>query len=233
MAGRFRLSFRRQAPRPSLAYCYFESKARLDRLDCIRGDQGYLISRSFFRQLGGFDTSLPYLEDIRLAEAVDKQGAWLLLPADISTSARRFETEGLSERQVINAIITAAVAAGWDELLQAMPDLYRSSYSNERLQLFPLLDGIRGMIAGHDRTWRRSFWRSTGRHVAANAWQIFFWLDVRDAFRETVAAGEPPYRWYDLYCRRLRPLFESPPAALLAQLLTRLWFRWMLFTTRR
>jgi len=230
VAARFRLRFRRTDPTPSLAYFFYESKALLERIDCIRGDQGFLLSRSFFNRLGGFDTSLPYLEDIRLAERVENGGVWRLLPAGISTSARRFETEGLYERQVVNAIITAAVAAEWNELLEAMPGLYRSSCSSDRLRLLPLLKGIHTLIAGHDRSWRRTFWQCTGRHVAGNAWQLFFWLDVRRAFR-TGAADVTP-RWYGFYQRNLKTLFESSAAGLLGQLLTRIWFRYMLISTR-
>ena len=230
VASRFRLRFRRTDSRPSPAYFYYESKARLNRADCIRGDQGFLLSRRYFDRLGGFDCSLPYLEDVRLAAAVERAGRWQLLPAVLSTSARRFETEGIFERQVINAIITAAVAAEWNELLEAMPGLYRSSCSSSRLQLFPLLDGIRLLIAGHDRSWRRHFWQSTGRHVAGNAWQLFYWLDVRRAFRS--GAGDVEPRWYRFYQRHLISLFESTAAGLPGQLLTKIWFRCMLVMTR-
>jgi len=227
-AARFRLHFRRQEARPSLAYYYGESKARLNRADCIRGDQAYLLGRTDFDRLGRFDESLPFLEDVRLAALVAERGDWLLLPADISTSARRFEQEGFYERQVANVIIVNAVATVWDELLQAMPGLYRNSSTGGRLMLFPLLAGVRSLIDGHDRDWQRSFWRGTGRHVAGNAWQLFFWLDVRRSFRSGEGPDGVEPRWFEFYEQRLKPLFESFPAALLAELLTRTWFRWLL-----
>lgn len=230
-AGRFRLHFRRRDPRPSLAYCYHEAKARLNRGTCIRGDQGYLIERTTFERFGRFDCSLPFLEDVRLAALLAENGGWLLLPSDISTSARRFEQEGFYERQVANVIIVNALATGWDELLNAVPGLYRCNTSG-RLALFPLLDGVRTMINCHDRTWQRSFWQATGGHVAANAWQIFFWLDVRRAFRSGKVADAVDPSWLRVYEQRLKPLFESRLAARLAQMLTRAWFRWMLHTTR-
>jgi hypothetical protein len=129
---------------------------------------------------------------------------------------------------VANVIIVNAVATGWDELLQAMPALYRNSSASDRLRLFPLLDGVRSLIYGHDRKWRRSFWRVTGRHVASNAWQLFFWLDVRRSYRSGKEADHVEPRWLELYEQRLKCFFESFPAALLAELLTRIWFRWML-----
>lgn len=228
VAARFRLRFRRQDDRPSPAYFYSESKARLNRADCIRGDQACLVSRAAFDRFGRFDETLPYLEDVRLAALVADQGAWLLVPADISTSARRFEQEGYYERQVVNAIIVNAVATAWDELLQAMPGLYRDSSTGGGLKLFPLVDGVRRLIDGHDRAWRRSFWRATGRHVASNAWQFFFWLDVRRAFRSGKNPDQVEPRWLGVYEKHLKPAFGSFPAALLAELLTRFWLRWLL-----
>jgi rSAM/selenodomain-associated transferase 2 len=230
-AARFRLRFLRRDSSPSLAYCYHEAKARLNRGNCIRGDQGCLIDPAIFEQLGRFDCSLPFLEDVRLATLLAGEGQWLLLPADISTSARRFEQEGFYERQVANVIIVNAIETGWNELLAALPGLYRCNSTSGRLALFPLLDGVRIMINSHDRKWRSSFWQATGGHVAANAWQIFFWLDVRRAFRSGRGPDEVEPYWLNLYEQRLKHLFESRPAARLAELLTRVWLRWMLYRT--
>jgi len=233
VAARFCLRFRRQQTTPSLAYFFYESKARLNRADCIRGDQGFMLTRSFFRKLGGFDESLPFLEDIGLAFAVENRTAWTLLPATISTSARRFETEGLCERQVINAIIANAVHLGWDELFLALPGLYRCRAESGRLLLFPLLEVIRTLIAGHDPGWRRRFWLDTGRYVAGNIWQLFFWLDVRRTFREGQEQTETPGPWSKRYVRFLEPLSRSFPLAVVTALAVRVWFRTLLVTSRR
>jgi hypothetical protein len=73
-------------------------------------------------KLGGFDETLELLEDNRFAEAVRKEGGWLLLPAEIVTSARRFETEGLAERQTLNALLMNFAAIGWDAFFRLAPD---------------------------------------------------------------------------------------------------------------
>ena len=233
VAARFALNFRRQHATPSLAYSFYESKARLNRADCIRGDQGFILTRSFFQQLGGFDESLPFLEDVRAAFAIEKQVAWTLLPATISTSARRFETEGFYERQVINAIIANAVHLRWDELFPALPELYRCRTESGRLLLFPLLTGIRALIAGHNAVWRRRFWLATGRYVSGNIWQLFFWLDVRRAFREGHQQTAAPGCWSRRYVRFLEPITRTFPAALVTAWAVRIWFRWILATSRR
>jgi rSAM/selenodomain-associated transferase 2 len=232
-AARFALSFRRSDNSPSLAYRYYEAKARLDRSDCIRGDQGFLLSRQFFRQIGGFDTSLPFYEDVRLVLSIEHQGTWMLLPVEITTSARRFETEGLCQRQVVNAIIVNAAVIEWAEFFCALPGLYRCHAETGRLLLLPLMTGIRSLLGDHTRSWLRTFWRATGRHVASNAWQLFFWFDVRRAFRAGKGVNEVEPRCLEFYRHHLAWLFQSAAVAMVAAALVRLWFNWLLFWGHR
>lgn len=225
IAARFALHFRRSNASPSLAYFFYEAKSRLNRTECIRGDQGFMLSRAFFHQLGGFAAALPFYEDVMMAAQVARHGSWRLLPVQISTSARRFEAEGLAPRQVVNAIIVNAAVVGWAEFFTALSGLYRCHAETGRLLLFPLLEGIRTLIAGHDHTWRRTFWRATGGHVAANAWQLFFWLDVRRAYRAGREPGEATHQCLGFFERRLARLFHGTSAAFAAAALVWLWFR--------
>jgi rSAM/selenodomain-associated transferase 2 len=230
-AARFGLQFRRSVESSSLPFFFYEAKARLPRAECVRGDQGFLLSRTTLSELGGFDESLPFLEDLRLALAFGRFGEWQLVPALLSTSARRFESEGLLERQTLNAIIVNNALAGWTQFFQELPGLYGRHDASSRLQLRPILDGISRMIADSSTEWRCSFWQATGRHVAGNAWQLFFWLDVRRAFREEKTADEVHPVWLSFYEQRLVSLFESRSAAWLAHVLVRLWLRRMLTKT--
>ena len=232
VAARFALRFRRQESGPSLAYSFYEAKARLNRVDCIRGDQGLLMARSFFEELGGFDESLPFLEDFRLAQAIGERAEWMLLPTEISTSARRFEAEGFYERQVANAIIVNAAVCGWSEFFSALPGLYRCSSESGRMLLFPLLDGIRTLLSRHPPAWRLSFWHATGQHVAANIWQLFFWLDVRRAFRNGAIQTEIPTYWGRLFDSYLEPLTRSPAIAAITAAAVWLWHRALLIIRR-
>ncbi|NVN89204.1 MAG: TIGR04283 family arsenosugar biosynthesis glycosyltransferase [Desulfuromonadales bacterium] len=233
VAGRFGLRFRRQTSSPSLAYAFYEAKARLNRADCIRGDQGFMLSRAFFNQMGQFDDSLPYLEDVRLALAIAGQASWILLPAEIFTSARRFETEGLYERQVANAIIANALICGWTELLTSLPDFYRCRAESGRLELHPLLNGTRRLIGCNPLQWQLSFWHATGRHVAANIWQLFFWMDVRRSFRAGRSRETIPKRWAYLFDRCLEPLSRTTAMAVMTAAVVWLWFQLLLITNRR
>jgi rSAM/selenodomain-associated transferase 2 len=228
LAARFALAFRRKNNTPSLPYFFYEAKARLDRHDCIRGDQGLLISRATFNRLGRFDTSLPFLEDIRFAGIVARHGRWLLLPVIITTSARRFEQEGLYERQVVNAIIANAVSAGWNELFTSLPGIYRSAAESGRFDLHSFLTGISTLLEGMSDSWRRNFWRATGRYVSENAWQLFFWLDARRDFTTGMDPGSVQPRWLDFYRKLPARFFATGLAARLAQLAVKIWFRIML-----
>lgn len=227
-AARFGLNFCRDEQHISPAWFYFEAKARLPRIDCIRGDQGFLLSRSLFAHAGGFDETLPFLEDLRLVTATVPQVEWLLLPATISTSPRRFEREGLRDRQILNAIIVNALVTGWTELFYRLPGIYRCHAESGRLPLQPLLADIRELIAGHDRDWRQTFWQDTGHHIATNAWQIFFWLDVRRAFRNGRDAGSVEPLWLGFYSRHLERYVRGRVAAFLAECAVKLWLRIML-----
>jgi len=223
LAARFGLRFRHSRPGCSLAYFYYEAKARLNRMDCIRGDQGVLITRDDFAALGGFCEALPFLEDIRCVEQVCVRGEWLLLPHEVTTSARRFETEGLLERQVVNAIIVNAIVTGWDEFFQHLP-VYRCHGETGRLLLLPFLDGVARLIRDQPAPWRGRFWRTTGAHVAANAWQLFWWWDVASAYRNGLSPGAVKPQMLTCYERHLARLFRSALAGRLAQALVWLWF---------
>lgn len=227
-AARFALKFRRSGHHPARAWFYFEAKARLPRVDCIRGDQGFLLNRPLFARAGGFDETLPFLEDLRLVAATAPQVEWLLLPAVISTSPRRFEREGLRERQILNAIMVNALVTGWAELFHTLPGLYRCHAETGRLLLRPLLADIKKLLAGYDSEWQRAFWQGTGHHVATNAWQIFFWLDVRRAFY--CGRGDNPVEplWLAFYNRRLQRYCKGRLAASLAEYGVKLWLRLML-----
>lgn len=234
-AARFCLRFRRSTSDNSLPYFFYEAKARLPRRDCLRGDQGFLLSRRTFNGVGGFDESLPFLEDLRLVAALPPCLDWQLVPAGISTSARRFESEGLLQRQTLNAIIANNFQLGWNRFFEKLPGLYRNHChtSGGKLLLYPILKDISRMLGQASAEWRSEFWRGTGRHVAANAWQLFFWLDVRSAFRRKGDPGEVRTGWLDFYHQRLERLFLSPFAALAARSAVRLWLRWMLFRGTR
>lgn len=224
VAGHCALRFRRCDDQPSLAYRYYEEKARLDRPGCTHGDQGFLLRRTFFDAIGPFDETLSVLEDTRFAERVRSGGRWLLLPAEIWTSARRFEVEGLRARQTLNALIMNFAAVCWHPFFREAPGLYRQQDRAGDLQLTPFLHTIRRLLGDLPLRRRLTLWYRTGTYVRGQAWQLAFCLDVRRSFHADLPLGmvDTPAlavcdRWFDRFT-------DHPPGRLFAALLVWCWF---------
>jgi rSAM/selenodomain-associated transferase 2 len=226
VAGHFALCFDRKDAAPSWGYYHFECKARLDRPECTHGDQGFLLRRGFFDAVGPFGESLPMLAETRLAEAVRATGLWLLLPVEILTSDRRFETEGLRERQTLNAIITNFAAAGWDPFFRELPRLYDCQQATGRLDLVSILRKTDRLMAMLSRSDRCRLWYATGRYVRDNAWQLALARDTRRSFRRGIPVGAGELPTLDCYDRWLDRITDNPPGRIAAALLTWLWLRW-------
>jgi len=233
VAARFSLRFQGRVGRMPFFYYVAESKARLDRPGCTHGDQGFLVSRHFFAEAGPFDQSCLVMEDTRFAETVRTKGAWVLLPAELVTSVRRFEKEGMAERQALNMILMALDAVGREDFIREMPGIYAAQSMAERLRLFPFLDRIRLLIKGLPYLARMKFWFSIGQYVSKNAWQIPFYLDVRKNYRNAVPVGTGKIPCLGFFGRTCEPLFQTRALAFLAAGLTYLSFHGFLFLARR
>lgn len=178
-AGHFRLRFLRSGKRNTLSYRYIEEKTALNRAGTANGDQGLLISANFFRSLGGFDESLPFLEDQRIGEKIRSHGRWLTLPGHLATSARRFESEGFHRRYLLMGIMMGLHSIGEQAFFSRAPGIYRVQEATGALLLSPFFGLLWRMIR---RDWGlagtvRVFYR-LGRYLRQNAWQLFFFLDV-------------------------------------------------------
>ena len=179
VAGHFRLRFMRSGQRNRLAYRYIEEKTALNRTNTTNGDQGLLLSRTFYHQLGGFDDSLPFLEDQRLAEKIRDQGRWLTLPGSLHTSARRFENEGFHRRYLLMGMMMGLFSIGELAFFTRAPGVYRVQQETGQLLLTPFFGLLWSMVR---RDWGlsgtlRTFYR-LGHYIRHNAWQLFFFLDV-------------------------------------------------------
>lgn len=179
VAGHFRLRFSRSDARHGLAYRYLEAKTGLNRPGTTNGDQGFLLSRAFFRHLGGFDDSLPFLEDQRLADRIRALGRWITLPGVLVTSARRFESEGFHGRYLLMGIIMGMYGIGEWRFFARAPGVYRVQADTGRLLLAPIFGLLWAMVR---RDWGlvgtvRTFYR-LGRVLRQNSWQPFLFLDV-------------------------------------------------------
>ena len=224
VAAHFPLRFLRSNLQPSLAFYYYECKTLLNRPGCINGDQGILITRTFFLELGGFDESLGFLEDELLARLIFEQGRWLLLPGTIQTSARRFESEGLYERQVLNALIMNFSNIDWHAFFHQVVGIYREQKDTPRLDLRPFFHTIVVLLKKETFKKRFSLWYRTGAYVNNNAWQIAFFLDVRASFKKASKQRLPTTHNLMIFDNFLRPCINHPVGFAAAGILTWLWF---------
>lgn len=197
VAGHFSLRFLRSTKRNALAYRYLEEKTACNREGTINGDQGLLLSRKFFDQLGGFDDSLPFLEDQRLAEKIRIQGRWMTLPGSLQTSARRFEAEGFHRRYLLMSMMMGLYNIGELAFFTRAPEVYRVQQETGKLLLSPFFSLIWHLIR-HD--WGlagsiRIFYR-LGSFIRRNFWQFFFFFDV--CLRPLLGADRYPFlNFYD------------------------------------
>ncbi|WP_455208812.1 glycosyltransferase [Kaarinaea lacus] len=212
-------------------YYFYESKTHLNRPDCINGDQGFWIAKDYLEWLGGFDESLPYMEDARLAQKIFETGKWITLPGEIETSARRFEAEGFTRRQILNSFLCNFNAMGVNEFFQSALDVYRTQNKTTQLHLQPFLKLAHQQMNGDGFKTALTRWYQTGGYIARNAWQLAFALDCRRNRKH----GFPPgiqnatrLKFFDQY---IAPLTDWAIVKALTGLLTAIWF-YSLFLTR-
>lgn len=197
IAGHFRLKFMRTQPRHELAYRYIEGKTRFNRPNTTNGDQGFLLKRSLFNQLAGFDESYPFLEDQKLAERIRQMGLWITLPGLLYSSARRFETEGFFQRYILMSIIMGAHSTGLDSFFRQTPAAYRLQHNTEKLLLGPFFGALWAVMhkeLGLVRSVR--LWLNAGRFIRQNTWQMFYLLDIIRRYRSGTR-GFPCLKLYD------------------------------------
>lgn len=222
LAGHWPLRFARRAPGHDFLFAYMQAKSASNRPGSINGDQGLLIRRQYYEQLGGYDESLPFFEDQRLAAKIFASGRWLLLPGVLETSARRFEAEGHAARYALMALIVGAEAGGLDEFLAALPAIYREQSATAALDLRHFLRALDAAIRALPADRRARLWARVGALLRDNAWQLAQSLDL--------ACGS---RSLALYDRHLAGRLAGPLGARLGDWLGRgffgaafAWARW-------
>lgn len=199
-AGHFQLRFMRSDNRNGVAYRYAEEKTAFNRPNTTNGDQGLLISQEFFRELGGFDERLPFLEDQRIAGKIRAAGEWLTLPGYLKTSARRFEAEGFHRRYILMSMMMGLYSIGANDFFTGAPGVYRTQQDTGRLLLSPFFKFIRQLM--HDN-WGfagtvKNFYL-LGRYINQNSWQLFFFVDV--LMRPLLGTGRYPFlKFHDRFC---------------------------------
>lgn len=225
VAGHFALRFDMSGLSRELVYYRCEAKARIGLPGTIHGDQGFLLPLEFFRELEGFREDLPVLEDTLLAEKIRARGRWLLLPATIVTSPRRFLVEGFAVRQAINALLMNFAMTGWEEPIRRAVQAYPPQSRTRPLELAPFLRVVDACLAERSFRERLRIWYHTGDFVRANAWQAMLQWVARRAFAAGIPPEAVPLEPVRSFARCFDSLTKHPPARLAAALLTWGWFR--------
>jgi len=152
-------------------YQYLSEKSHLNRQGTIYGDQGMLMSKRLWLQVGGFSTSQPILEDVLFADAVMEHGKWILLPQQIETSNRRYQEEGCIRRAVKNGLLLIVAGTGFTSLLSSTSIL--GSYHHAPCSGSKLSSSA---VSLHRMTLTSyvSFWYGCGRGVAQHFWIVVF-----------------------------------------------------------
>jgi len=224
IVGHFPLRFVRTNDQHDSGYYFYEAKTTLNRRDCINGDQGFWLSKTYLQQLDGFDESLDYMEDARLANKVFDSGLWITLPGKVGTSARRFESEGLKQRQTLNALLCNFERIGLHSFFDAAKAAYRQQGQAGTLNLTPFLLIIHRLSFAEGLSRGLRYWMDTGSYVAENAWQLAFQKDCRRNRKMGAAPGDGEQYSLKFYDQCIGPLINSLPARVITALLTFSWF---------
>jgi rSAM/selenodomain-associated transferase 2 len=117
-SGTFRLQFDRTTPLLRFyAWCTRWPWIRL----CF-GDRGLFVERSAFEAVGGYP-EWPLFEDLELAARLHEHGGFRFLDTAVTTSARRFERNGILTQQLRNLYLWLHYVCGADP--QRVAHLYQ------------------------------------------------------------------------------------------------------------
>jgi hypothetical protein len=151
---------------------------------------------------------------------VGRTGRWVNLPGVLTTSARRFETEGLAARQVLNSFLRCFDAIGFHQFFYRARAAYRQQGENRPLELRPFLK------LAHELALRRGWpgylgwWYKTGRYVRGNAWQLVFALECGINRRRGFTPGARAPKFTEGFERVFNFITDNPVGNALAGGLT-------------
>lgn len=92
IAGRFDVELRGRHPMLRVVAAFMNARSRWSRI--YTGDQAIFVRRAVFEAMGGY-ASIPLMEDIELSRRLKRQGPIACLRERVSTSGRRWETNGV------------------------------------------------------------------------------------------------------------------------------------------
>ena len=109
IAGAFRLVIAPATPALRLVAWGTNLRSRFGGLPY--GDQALFVRRRVFEELGGYD-EVPFMEDIRLVQALRRRGRLVLLPQAVATSGRRWQRDGVLYTTLRNIVLMTLYFCG-------------------------------------------------------------------------------------------------------------------------
>jgi rSAM/selenodomain-associated transferase 2 len=85
---------------------------RSRKLNLVYGDQAFFVRRTVFEEMGGY-ALLPICEDLEFFQRLRKSGRVILLDEKATTSARRWEKEGILVTTLRNGLIAILFLMGF------------------------------------------------------------------------------------------------------------------------
>ncbi len=229
IAGHFPLFFIREEGYPkqpnqwsqsNLFWRFLESKTTMERRWSINGDQGLMISRNFFNQLGCYPDKLPFMEDQILGEKIWSKGQWILLPHRLHTSGRRFEQEGKFQLYILMSIIMGMLFAGRHQFFTNAQQIYRIQSETKRLNLRPFYhSACASLLSGNTKQIFASLLQ-LGNFAKQNFWQLWFLLDVFCGLNRPGRGG----KWLTTYDNYIHRMIQGKWFDLFTALLIGSWF---------
>jgi rSAM/selenodomain-associated transferase 2 len=109
VGGAFRLAFVPATPALRIIAWGANMRSRFGKLPY--GDQAIFVRRTHFEALGGY-ADVPFLEDVKLVQALRQRGVLVLVPQAVQTSARRWLCDGVMYTTVRNNVVMALYWCG-------------------------------------------------------------------------------------------------------------------------
>jgi rSAM/selenodomain-associated transferase 2 len=102
VGGAFRLAIMPPTPALRLVAWGTNLRARFGQLPY--GDQALFMPRQVFETLGGYN-EIPFMEDVRMVQALRQRGRLTILPLAVHTSGRRWQRDGVLYTTVRNTVL--------------------------------------------------------------------------------------------------------------------------------
>jgi rSAM/selenodomain-associated transferase 2 len=109
IAGAFRL--RIDAPQRRFRWVEWGVNCRSALFHMPYGDQAIFLRAELFQKLGGF-AEMPIMEDFELIRRLRRLGSVVMIQANVTTSARRWQRRGIVKTTLINQLIILGYGLG-------------------------------------------------------------------------------------------------------------------------